>query len=311
MRTVASFLVLLALLPALAPAEAAPDLVRLVPAAIAGWNSSASDKVYTRDTLPGYLKGNAGAYLAYGFRRLFVREYLSAGNARLDIEIYDMSVAADAFGVFRNGPGGEEIAVGQEGLYGAGLLRFWKGPFFVRLIQTRPDAGTKAFLSDLGRKIAAAIAEPGARPVLLGCLPQARLVKASVRYFHKQTTLDAYFYLVDENALLLDEGTEAVLGRYKEARGESMLLVCRYRTPADARRAYLKFCRVYFSQRVDQGGDSVMERIEAGEYAAARLTGACLVLVLESPDGASCEGLVNAAASRIPEVVPRKSPGRD
>ena len=44
---------------------------------------------------------------------------------------------------------------------------------------------------------------------ILGCLPGARLIKGSIRYFHKQSSLDAHYYLVDENALLLDEGTEA------------------------------------------------------------------------------------------------------
>jgi hypothetical protein len=311
MRSVAASIVILALLPTLAPAEDAPDLVRLVPAAVAGWNPSASDKVYTRDTLSAYLKGGAGAYLAYGFRRLFVREYLSPANARLVIEIYDMAVAADAYGVFRNGPAGEEVAVGHEGYYGPGLLRFWKGPFFVRLLQTRSDAETQAFLTGLGRKIAAEIAEPGAKPVLLNCLPQERLEKGSVRYFHKQTSLDAYFYLVDENALLLDEGTESVLARYREPRGESMLLVCRYRTPADARRAYVKFCRVYFVGTIDERSDFITERIEAGQFATGRLAGVCLVLVLESPDGASCEALAKAASSRTLEVFPSKASGRN
>jgi hypothetical protein len=310
MRPSVAGLVTLALLSTFASSgqnAPAPDLVRLLPAEVSGWNRSAADRLYTRATISQYLKNEAGAYLAYGFRRLLVREYLGAPGASLVVEVYDMSTAADAYGVFSCGPDGEETPVGKDAVYTGGLLRFWKGPFFVRLTVKGEYAGTRPFLLGLGAKIAAAIAEEGTRPAILACLPQEELEKRSVRYFHKQASLDSQFYFVDENALLLDEGTEAVLGRYRQARGESMLLVCRYRTPADARRAYLKFSRVYFSGKIDERGDSVMEGIEAGEFAAARLAGACLILILESPGKSSCEALARATVALVNKVFPQPS----
>ena len=312
MRSIARSLLFVVLIPLLtaapqnAPGRNPYDLDKLLPGESAGWRPAGPDRAYNRETSQAYLRGTAEGYLAYGFRGLLVREYADPAGAPLVAEVYDMDTAADAYGVFANDPAGEAVTVGHEALYRGGLLRFWKGPYFVRLRAARETAASRGFLVDLGRKIAAAISEEGAKPVLLGCLPAARLKKASVRYFHKQSTLNPYYYFVDENALLLDEGTEAALGRYAEAGGEAMLLVCRYRTAADARRAYLKFGRVYFSGSFDGRGDSMVERIESGEFGAAQLTGACLILVLESPSRASCEALLAAAASSALRAFPQR-----
>jgi hypothetical protein len=316
MRSIARCLIFVVVLPLVtaapqsAAAQNAPDLVKLLPGEAAGWRPAGPDRVFNRETSVRYLRGAGETYLAYGFRRLLVREYSDTAGAPLVAEVYDMGTAGDAFGVFSNDPSGEAVAAGNEALYGRGILRFWKGAYFVRLRAAKETSGTRGLLTDLGRKIAAAIPEEGARPTILGCLPGARLIKGSVRYLHKQSSLNGHYYLVDENALLLDEGTEAALGRYHEAGGEALLLVCRYRTAADARRAYLKFGRVYFSGKFDDRGDSMIERIESGEFGAAQLSGACLILVLESPGRASCEALLGAAASSAQQIFPQKTPGR-
>jgi hypothetical protein len=309
MRLLVACLVILGFFPPhAAAADAGANLVRLLPEEFAGCKPSGEDRTFTRDTIFEYLGGAGEAYLAYGFRGLLVREYTDAARSPLVAEIYDMTGAADAFGIFSNDPNGEDAQVGSEALYGAGLLRFWKGPYFVRLLARKENAGTRDTLTSLGLKIATAITEEGTKPVILACLPRDRLKKGSVRYFHKQVSLNTYYYLADENVLRLDERTEAVLGRYKEGWSQALLVVCRYRTPADAQRAYLKFSQAYFSIKIDADGGPVIEKIENGEFAAARLAGACLILVFESSDRRSCEALLRAAESRVQNVFPWKSP---
>ena len=308
MRTVARCLLCVIVFPLLTaaprsvPAHAADDLAVALPGQAAGCKAAGPDRVFTRETAAGYLGKGADLFLAYGFRRLLVRDYRNAAGASVAAEVYDMTTPSDAFGVFADDPGGDEASVGNEARCGAGLLRFWKGECFVRLRAERETAGTRGLLTDLGRAIAAAIPGAGVRPALIGVLPPERLVPRSVRYFHRQSSLDSQYYLVDENALGLDDGTEAVLGRYREARGESMILVCRYRSAADARRAWLAFSRVFFKGRVDDRTGGVTERIENGEFAAARSVGPCLVVIFESPDRPSCEALVDAAAARCREA---------
>jgi len=282
-------------------------LARFLPDKIAGWTPAGGDRIFTRGTIARYADGPGGeTLLAYGFRRLLARDYAGASGARLTVVIYDMAAAADACGVFLNDPEGIEIGVGRAAVYRAGALRFWKGPYYVRLLAAKEAAGTRAALTRIGLEIAAAIPGGGAKPLLLECLPPDGMAGKSARYFHKQVSLNAHYYLADENVLLLDEGTEAVLARYSEGRSSALLLVCRYRTPADAGRACLSFSRAYFSARFDPAADPAVERIETGEFAGVRLTGACLIIALESSGRTSCGSLLRAAEARVLRVLPKE-----
>jgi hypothetical protein len=312
MRFLMACLVIIGLLPPLAAAaDPGPDLSRLLPDEIAGWKPSGGDRAFTRETIFEYMDGAGETYLGYGFRRLLVREYVDPAGTLLVAEIYDMAAAPDAYGIFSNDPDGDVVQVGREAIYGGGLLRFWKGPYFVRLLAEKETGETRSVLIGLGLRIAAAIPEGGSKPALLACLPQERLEKKSIRYFHKQVSLNAHYYLADENVLQLDERTEAVLARYREGWGKAMLLICRYRTPADARRAYLKFSRAYFSVAIDPNAGTTIEMIENGDFAGARIAGACLILVFEGPDRKSCDSLLRSAESRIQEVFPWKNGAQD
>ncbi len=312
MRLLIACLVILGLFPPhAAAADGGEGLARFLPHEIAGWKPSREDRAFTRATISEYLDGAGETYLGFGFRRLLVREYLDAAGSLLVAEIYDMTTAADAYGVFSDGPDGEDVAVGREAIYGGGLLRFWKGPYFVRLLAEKEEGETKSVLLGFGLKVAAAIPEGGSKPALLGCLPPERLEKKSVRYFHKQVSLNVHYYLADENVLLLDERTEVALARYKAGWGKAMLLVCGYRTPADARRAYRNFRYAYFSPAGDPNAGRTVEMIENGEFAGARLTGPFLIIVLESPDRRSCESLLGAAETRIRETSPWKNAAPD
>jgi hypothetical protein len=303
MRLPVACLVLLALLPPLAAAAASPpDLGRLLPAEFAGWKPAGADRAFTRDTISEYMDGAGEIYLAYGFRRLLVREYAGPSDSPLVAEVYDMSVPADAYGIAANDQDGADVAVGRDGLYGGGRLRFWKGPYFVRLLAEKEADGTRGLLADMGRAIASAIPEEGRRPALMDALPAERLDRKSLRYFHKQVSLNTYYYLADENVLLLDQRTEVAMGRYREGWEKALLLVCRYPSAADAHGAYRKFGRDYFSVKIDAGGGPVIERIENGEFAGARQADAFLILVFQSSDKAACAALLRAAESRIREL---------
>lgn len=308
MRFLVASLIILGLMPPLAAAASAgADLARLLPGEIAGWKPAGEDRTFTRENIFEYMDGAGEIYLAFGFRQVLVREYVDAANSPLVAEIYDMTTSADAFGIFSSDQDGEAVRVGREALYGGGLLRFWKGPYFVRLLAEKETAETRGVLTGLGLKVAAAIPAEGTKPAILDGLPTEHLDKKSVRYFHKQVSLNNLYYLADENVLLLDEGTEVALGQYREDWGKTMLLLCRYRTPADARRAFLKFGGAYFSVQIDPRAGRAIEQIDHGEFAGARLAGGFLVLVFESPDRKRCETLLQAAASKIQEVFPWKN----
>ncbi|MDH4196016.1 MAG: hypothetical protein OEW05_01255 [Candidatus Aminicenantes bacterium] len=287
----------------LSAVDETPMLKRLLPAEVAGWRADpAADKAFTRDTIFTYMDGAGELYLAYAFRGLEVREYADGRGGTIAVELYDMGKPSDAYGIFTQDLDGDPAAVGREGLYGAGLLRFWKGRFFVRILADRETEETKRVVLGLGVLAAARLSDEGERPRLVAALPAAGLEAGSVRYFHRQVSLNSHYYLADDNVLGLGETTDAVLGTYRLPRGKAMLLLCKYGRAADARQAYLRLCEGFFSEPCRRKDEQHVEQLESGETAGVKRHGFFLVLVLEAPDVAACEGLLLAAQKTIQEV---------
>jgi len=290
--------------PLAAVSARAVDLSRFLPGSTGGWSPTGEDRTFTRETIFEYIDGAGEIYLGFAFRRLLVREYAGGDKSSLVAEIYDMAVPEDAFGIYSHDQDGEDAAVGARGLYSAGLLRFWKGPYFVRLLAEKETEETKRVVFDLGRRIAAAIPDASPAPRMLRCLPAEGRIAATTRYFHKQVSLNTLYYLADENVLELDARTEVALARYGVSGGKVLLLICRYASPADARRALVHFGRDFFSGAAAPPSGTLVDEVEPKEFAAARLAASFLIVVLESPDRATCTSLLDAAASRIKEVLP-------
>lgn len=280
------------------------DMVRLLPAEVDGWKASGADRIFTPQTVASWKDGMGEACLRYAFSRLLVRTYAGPDGGLVAVEIYDMSDARDAYGLFTNDLEGEAAGVGRESLFKAGRLRFWKGPFFVRLSGPEGNAGIREALVGLGRRIASAIPVDPLKPKLVSCLPDDGLIRRSVRYFHRQESLDAAYFLADEAVLGLDATTEAVFGQYDMPSGGATVLVCRYPSEEAARRAFRRFSRDYFSLKADPASSTVLEKLAESGYAASRLQGRSLVLVLESPSKEACEALLGAVTARFRQVLP-------
>jgi len=288
---------------AIRAADETPMLTRLLPAEIAGWRADpAADKTFTRDTIFSYMDGAGELYLAFAFRGLEVREYADGRGGSIAFELYDMGKPSDAYGIFTQDLDGEQAAVGRQGLYGAGLLRFWKGRYFVRVLADRETEETKRIVLALAVRAAARLADEGERPRLVAALPAAGLESGTVRFFHRQVSLNSHYYLADENVLGLSETTDAVLGTYRLPGGKAMLLICRYGQAADARRAYLRLCESFFTEPCRRKDEQHIEPLETGQAAGVKRTGSFLALVLEAPDVAACEGLLLAAQNSLQEV---------
>ena len=63
----------------------------------------------------------------------------------------DMSKAEDAFGVFTSERTGDDIGIGQGSEYEAGLLRFYKGRFFLSIMTFEETPQSKKTILSLAR----------------------------------------------------------------------------------------------------------------------------------------------------------------
>ena len=109
------------------------------------------DEFYNRSTLYEYIDGGAELYLAYDFQEVFVRRYAGPGDTEIILDIYDMGSASEAFGVFSVEREDQDLGIGQGSEYGGGLLRFWKGRFFVSILTTGDAQKAKPAIIQAGK----------------------------------------------------------------------------------------------------------------------------------------------------------------
>lgn len=269
----------------------------LVPLEIHGWRAKGKDAMYSRQSIFDYMNGAGEIYRLYGFRELFVRRFVKAGQPDIVLEMFDMGSPEDAFGVLSHGREGqgEDVAIGGDSEYDRGLLFFWKGRFYVSIYAVRETPSAKRAVLDAGRTISRAIGVQGEKPKLIDYLPTHGLMEKSIRYFHNYFSLNLHYFVADENILHLDDRTKAVLARYQHKGAKTYLLLIRYQTPENAKAALRNFIRAYIPEAKRTG----VAQLENGRWSAARVEHVFVIAVFDSPTMAHAEALMKAAMERL------------
>jgi len=278
-----------------------PDTLRqsamqsLVPPTIGQWAVSEAVRFYTGAEIFDYMDGAGEVYLAYGSRRLLVQRYARPNQEEILVEIFDMGLPRNAFGAYSNMQGRAPMRrIGQEAEYKNGLLTFWKGRFFVCvMIDHENDEATKAVLA-LGRHIADAIREEGAKPGILDLLPKGKYLPATLRYFYRHEILNIHFYLASANLLSLNEKTDAVLVRITG--DKSRLLLIQYPNVAEAVTAYATFTAHYMPDAAETGA----VKTENKRWTAAIRQGACIAVVFDARTQSGARALLESVRRKLP-----------
>ena len=303
------------------PEKPGMDLSALVPREAAGWRASGEDQRYDRQSIFSYIDGAGEVYLQYSFRSVLVRGFERAGAPRIDVQLFDMERPEEAFGIFSFEREDEDAGVGRDSEYAAGLLRSWKGPYFVCVSAEeearREGGGARAG----GGAIARAIGEEGERPAMLAGLPQEGLLPNSVRWFHGPFCLAYHYPLPGGNLLGLGAGTEAALASYAPAGTAAgpaegaagpqggagaapegtvtgpvkvRVLLVRYRDDTTALAALQGFTRSY-EPPLSGDGAALMKN---GRWAGAGGTGRIVAAVFEAPSREEALRLLGEIAKR-------------
>jgi uncharacterized protein DUF6599 len=283
----------LCLAAGIAPADSAnrPGSVVLL-AAVEGWIWDGQEAHYDGRTVFDYIDGAGELFLAYGFEQLAVRRFEKAGQPPLTIECYRMASAEAAFGVFSFERQGESVGIGQGSEQGGGLLRFWKGQYFVSIFADGEGAEAESAILHLGRLTAAVIREEGEPPRAIGLIPgrDAGLVETSVRYVTSHVLLNQRLFIARDNVLGLTRETGAVLAQYGRDAAAAHLLVVRYPTAMAAGAAYGRFMAAYLPAAA--GKDRVQTNDRRWTFARQRQ--AVLAVVIGAPSEEVGEALLAA-----------------
>lgn len=257
-----------------------------LPAEVNGWRWDGKKTKYNPRTLFDYINGAAELYLAYGFQSLAVRRLEKAGQPPIILELYEMETAEDAFGVFSFERQDEEVGVGQGSEYGGGLLRFWKGKYFVAIYAEGEGVGIEKIIIDCARLIARAIPETAPLPKIIQYLPPGYIEK-SLRYLKNHVLLNQRFFLAQKNILNLNRRTEAVLVQYMRYKQKMHVLFIRYPSLPEAQAAGQSFRQAYMPEA--QGKDRL--QMEDKKWTFLKHWQEFILIVLDAPDEAGGEEL--------------------
>ena len=265
---------------------------------VAGWKWDEKEMRYNSKTLFDYIDGAAELYLAYGFQNLTVRRFEKSNQPPMTVELYEMASSEDAYGVFSFERQDEAIGIGQGSEFGGGLLRFWKGKYFVSIYADGEGVEVESAILKMGRAAADSIPATGPEPKLVGFVPgkDLGLVDKSVRYLKSHVLLNQRFFIAHQNILNLSRKTEAVLAQYLRDKQKIQLLLVRYPNLKEAGDAYQSFMKAYLP---DAGGRD-RAKTEDQKWTIARQRDEFVLIVFGAPTEADAEALLKATEGKIP-----------
>ena len=268
-----------------------------LPAEAAGWKWDGKETRYDSKSVFQYMNGAAELYLAYGFQNLRVRRFEKPNQPPITLELYDMASSENAYGVFSFERQDEAVGIGQGSEFGGGLLRFWKGKYFVSIYADGGGVEVESALLTIGRTAAGLIQEMGPGPKLVDSIPgkDLGLVDRSVRYLKSHVLLNQRYFIAHQNILNLSQRTEAVLAQYTREKQKTHLLLIRYPGVREAKDAYQSFMAAYLP---DAGGKDLV-KTEDQKWTMARQRGEAVIVVFGAPTAADAEVLLKATEERL------------
>jgi hypothetical protein len=268
-----------------------------LPLEAAGWKWDGKDLNYNRRTIFDYIDGAGELYLAYNFQAVRVRRFEKPGQPSVIAELFDMGSSADAYGVFSYERQDEDAGIGQGSEFGGGLLRFWKGKFFVSVYAEGESPEVQSGILNVGREVSNSIKTTGSAPQLINALPvgKAGLVEKAVRYLHSHVLLNQRFFVANQNILRLTPKTDAVLAPYLRDGKKIHLLVIRYPTTQEAEEALQSFKKAY----MPEAGEKESLQTEDKKWTGARRQREFVLIVFGAPRETDARELIQATENNL------------
>jgi len=269
-----------------------------LPSEAEGWKWDEKEMKCNSRTLFDYIDGAAELYLAYGFQNLTVRRFERSNQPPIIVELYEMASSEDAYGVFSFERQDEAVGIGQGSEFGGGLLRFWKGKYFISIYADGEGAEVESAILKIGKATANSIPATGQESKLVGFIPgkDFGLVDKSVRYLKSHILLNQRFFIAHQNILNLNRETGAVLVQYLQDKQKTHLLLVQYPGLKEAGDAYQSFMKAYLP---DAGGKD-RSKTEDRKWTFARQRNEFVLIVFGALTEADAETLLKATEEKLP-----------
>jgi hypothetical protein len=270
-----------------------------LPSEAAGWKWDNKEMRYNSKTIFSYMDGAAELYLAYGFENLTVRRFGKSNQPPITVEVYEMTSSEDAYGVFSYEHQDETAGIGQGSEFGGGLLRFWKGKYFVSIYAEGEGPDVESGILQIGMATANSITSMGTEPKLVGFIPGKGLglVDKSIRFIKSHILLNQRFFIAHQNILNLNRKTEAVLAQYRQNGQKTQLVLIRYPDSKEASDAYQSFTKGYLPDA--RGKDRL--RTEDKKWTFVRQRNEFVVILFGAATEDQGEAIIKATEKKLPK----------
>lgn len=256
---------------------------------------------FNSDTLYEKIDGKAQLYLGYNFVQLLFTSY-AAGESSLDVYVYDMGQADNAFGIYKaeQSEGAEPAPVGRGGYFSGPSVFFWKGKYYVNVLAGGEDAGhggetgseeggEESPARQAALKLATAIAE------------QLRDTGQSLwaeQVLPAEGRVEGSFEFRKSDAFNLDFLKDAFSAQYRQGEKELTLFVTRAASPEAAGEVYKqyeafagKYGKVLETRQI--GGAKVLVSESSGTYDVVFMQGPYFGGAMAADDRQAAEAAVS------------------
>ncbi|MDR1172217.1 MAG: hypothetical protein LBL24_07175 [Bacteroidales bacterium] len=183
---------------------------------------------YHADNLFDYINGGAEMYLSYGLTGMKGCRYVADDQPDVTADVYEMTEAKNAFGIYTQTRDREEYTYGQGSITHRDAVMFWKDRYFVIISTVKATPQSEEAVKQLASLIDKAISGKGEIPGVIASLPSEGLAVAGYLYFHHYIWLNAYYFIADYNLPDIDATTDAVLAKYGTPEKRMYLLLVEY-----------------------------------------------------------------------------------
>lgn len=283
------------------PPGEAVGLLSLVSVDIPGWQGEDAELVSEAEDMVKYMNDEAELYSAYGLKRLAAKKYKNEKSHPMLVEIYEFDSSENAYGIYSFDTVGDKMDMGQDSVYGHGLLKFWKGNMLVRILAREEYKDLEEDVLAFGRQVDSKIAITGSKPKLLSLILEENIVPNSLHFFHENICLNNICYIPESVELGLSQQTDAVTAEYALGGKQPLrLLLIKYPDELTAKAAFESFSKTYFNDETISA-DRPISMVKMGEedYTAIALNRKLIILVFEAQSENICKKIVAAVLVKV------------
>ncbi len=148
------------------------------------WKKDGAPQTYTPENLFEYIDGAADVYLSYEFEALGTLNYDRGEKQSVTIDIYRHRDLRNAFGIYSQEKPltGSFIPIGTQGYYDKGVLNFFQGPYYVKLMGFYLEDQDERTLKTMAKAVAKRIGGEAGFPAALQCFPSEKKIPNSERF---------------------------------------------------------------------------------------------------------------------------------